>query len=210
MSIPILKSKSCAYSGTFLLILLLVFTNPVLAHHPFGIGDSLQLTTLQGLVSGIGHPLLGPDHLIFMLGITLIGLRRKTSWIFPLLAIGLSGSLFVQFQPLPDLLAPWAEALVSLTLAMEGLIILNLISTKWLLPMFALHGYLLGSTIVGAEPTPLIGYFVGLMLAQGSLLLLVTVMSQRIKHLLGANGCNLAAGILIGIGSAFSWVAIVN
>ena len=76
--------------------------------------------------------------------------------------------------------------------------------------MFALHGYLLGSTIVGAEPTPLIGYFIGLLLSQVALLLLVTQVSQKIIIWLGANGRLLTAGIWIGIGSAFSWVALFD
>ncbi len=39
--------------------------NPVFAHHPFGMGESSTLTSWQGFISGIGHPLLGPDHLLF-------------------------------------------------------------------------------------------------------------------------------------------------
>ena len=170
---------------------------------------STDLSGWQALLSGIGHPLLGPDHLLFMLGIALVGLKRSIKWIFPLLALGLAGSALVQLQPLPDLVAPWAEALVSLTLAVEGLIVLNLVSTKWLLPMFSLHGYLLGSTIVGAEPTPLIGYFSGLLLAQLFLLLLVTQSTQLVIDKFGLNGRNLFAGIWIGIGLAFSWVAVI-
>ena len=78
-----------------------------------------------------------------------------------------------------------------------------------LLPMFSLHGYLLGSTIVGAEPTQLIGYFSGLLLAQLFLLLLVTQSTQSIIDKFGLNGRNLFAGIWIGIGLAFSWVAVI-
>ena len=89
-------------------------------------------------------------------------------------------------------------------------LITHFMSSKWLLPMFASHGYLLGSTIVGAEPTPLIGYFLGLLLAQGSLLLLVTAISQRSLNWLGGNGRFITAGVWIGIGSAFSWVALVD
>lgn len=122
-------------------------------------GGTSQLSTLQGLLSGIGHPLLGPDHLIFMLAIAFVGLRKPKKWCLNLIAVGLGGSAFSQVLPLPDLLEPWAEALVSLSLAIEGLIILKYLSSQWLLPMFSLHGYLLGSTIIGAEPTPLISYF---------------------------------------------------
>ncbi len=210
MTFPFLKSKFFLASLVPLFFLLTFLADPALAHHPFGMGDSSELSAWKALLSGIGHPLLGPDHLLFMLGIALVGLKRTKKWIFPLLAVGLAGSAFVQLLPLPDGLAPLAEALVSLSLAIEGLIVLNFVSPKWVLPMFALHGYLLGSTIVGAEPTPLIGYFLGLLLAQGSLLLLVTAISQRSLNWLGGNGRFITAGIWIGIGSAFSWVALVD
>ncbi len=193
-----------------LFCLLTFLANQALAHHPFGMGDNSGLSAWQALLSGIGHPLLGPDHLLFIVGIAFVGLKKTKKWVSPLLAVGLVGSALVQLFPLPDLIAPWAESLVSLSLAIEGLIILNLVNSKWLLPMFALHGYLLGSTIVGAESSPLIGYFLGLFLSQVALLLLVTVGSQRIINWLGANGLVLTAGVWIGIGSAFSWVALVN
>lgn len=210
MTFPFLMRKYRLSILVPLFFLLTFLANPALAHHPFGMGESSELSAWQALLSGIGHPLLGPDHLLFMLGIALVGLKKTKKWVLPLLAIGLAGSAFVQLQPLPDLLAPWAEALVSLSLAIEGLIVLNLLSPKLLVPMFALHGYLLGSTIVGAEPSPLIGYFLGLLLSQVALLLLVTTTSQRIINWLGANGRLLTAGIWIGIGSAFSWVALVD
>ena len=75
--------------------------------------------------------------------------------------------------------------------------------------MFALHAYLLGITIVDAELTPLIGYFFGLFLAQGSSLLLVTATSQKGISKFDINSRNLLVGIWVGIGLEFSWVALV-
>ncbi|QNI92690.1 hydrogenase/urease accessory protein [Synechococcus sp. BOUM118] len=189
---------------------LLLIASPAFAHHPFGMGDSGALTPWQGLLSGLGHPLLGPDHLLFLLALGFVGLQRPLRWVLPLLAIGLGGSLLSQFIPLPDAVAPWAEALVSLSLAVEGLIALSMAPAAWLLPLFGLHGFLLGSTIVGAEPSPLLSYFLGLLLAQGSLLLLVTAWSQGLVERLGAQGQRLGAGIWIGIGIAFAWVALID
>ena len=183
---------------------------PASAHHPFGMGDSANLSAWQGLLSGIGHPLLGPDHLLFLLAIAFIGLKRPLAWVLPLLAVGLFGSVLSQFVPLPEAIAPWAEALVSLSLAAEGLIALTVLSAAWLLPLIAMHGFLLGSTIVGAETTPLTTYFLGLLLGQGALLLLVTAWSKGLIERLGVQGQRLGAGIWIGIGLAFSWVALVD
>ena len=184
--------------------------SPAHAHHPFGMGDSTDLTALQGLLSGIGHPLLGPDHLLFLLAIAFIGLQRPRAWVIPLLAAGLGGSVLSQFIPLPDAVAPWAEALVSLSLAVEGLMALTVASTSWLLPLVALHGFLLGSTIVGAEPTPLLTYFLGLMIGQGALLLVTTSWSKTLLGRIGAQGQRLGAGIWMGIGMAFAWVALID
>ena len=189
---------------------LLLMASPAFAHHPFGMGDSGALTVWQGLLSGLGHPLLGPDHLLFLFALGFVGLQRPLRWVLPLLAIGLGGSLLSQFIPLPDAVAPWAEALVSLSLAVEGLIALSMAPAAWLLPLFGLHGFLLGSTIVGAEPSPLLSYFQGLLLAQGSLLLLVTALSQGLVERLGAQGQRLGAGIWVGIGMAFAWVALID
>ncbi len=192
-----------------LMFLHFLLAHTALAHHPFGMGDSSEISIWQALLSGIAHPLLGPDHLLFMLGLALVGIKRTKKLVFPLLAVALAGSAFVQWQPLPEFLTPLAEGLVSLSLVIEGLIALNFLSSKWLLPMFALHGYLLGSTIYGAEPTPLLGYFSGLLIAQGSLLILVIALSEKVGLRFGLNGRNLFAGIWIGIGLAFSWVAVI-
>ena len=135
-------------------------------------GDSGALTAWQGLLSGLGHPLLGPDHLLFLLALGFVGLQRPLRWVLPLLAVGLGGSVLSQFIPLPDAVAPWAEALVSLSLAVEGLIALSLAPAAWLLPLFGLHGFDWAAPSSAAEPTPLFSYFLGLLVAQGSLLLL--------------------------------------
>ena len=206
---PLALRRPLQIAGSSLLAVLLL-ASPAFAHHPFGMGDSSALTPLQGLLSGIGHPLLGPDHLLFLLAIALIGLKRPLAWVVPLLAIGLAGSVVSQFIPLPEAIAPWAEALVSLSLAAEGLIALSVLSPLWLCPLIALHGFLLGSTIVGAEASPLFTYFLGLLLGQGALLLLVAAWSKGLLERLGAQGQRLGAGIWMGIGMAFAWVALID
>ena len=209
---PSLKPSPLLRAGLVSLpaALALSLFSPAHAHHPFGMGDSSALTPLQGLMSGIGHPLLGPDHLLFLLAIAFIGLQRPRSWVLPLLGAGLGGSVLSQFIPLSDVVAPWAEALVSLSLVVEGLMALTVASTAWLLPLVALHGFLLGSTIVGAEPTPLLTYFLGLLIGQGALLLVTTSWSKALLERLGSQGQRLGAGIWIGIGMAFAWVALID
>ncbi|MEB3277138.1 MAG: HupE/UreJ family protein [Cyanobacteriota bacterium] len=208
MSLAQASRRAAAPLMAAVLLLAALFT-PALAHHPFGLAEGASLNAWQGLASGIGHPLLGPDHLLFLLAIGFVGLARPQAWLIPLLAVGLGGSALSQLVPLPEALGPWAESLVAISLALEGLVALSVLPAGWLLPLFALHGVLLGSMVVGAEPTPLLAYFVGLLLSQGALLLVVTALSARLLRWLGHQGQRLAAGIWIGIGCAFAWGSLV-
>lgn len=180
----------------------------VFAHHPFGM-EEISLSPLQGFLSGVGHPLLGPDHLLFLVALMLVGWDQPRRWIPTLLAVGLLGSALAQVLVIPESLAVPTEALVSLSLVVEGLVILGTISTRWLYPAFALHGLMLGGTIVGAEPSPLLAYFIGLFVAQALMLLLVRRLSDPVVSLIGDQGMRLVAGIWIGIGCAFSWSMVV-
>ena len=101
---------------------------PAFAHHPFAMAEGGEMNVIQGLLSGIAHPLLGPDHLLFLLAIGFLGLKRPFVWILPLLAFALGGAALTQVLPLSSGLEPAAEALVSLSLVVEGLIALNIIS----------------------------------------------------------------------------------
>ena len=180
----------------------------VLAHHPFGM-EEISLSPLQGFLSGVGHPLLGPDHVLFLVALMLVGWDQPRRWIPTLLAVGLLGSALAQIVTIPEALVVPTEALVSLSLVVEGLVILGTLSTGWLYPAFALHGVMLGGTIVGAEPTPLLAYFIGLFVAQAAMLLLVRRFSDPVVRLIGDQGMRLAAGIWIGICCAFSWSLMV-
>jgi urease accessory protein len=191
-------------------VLVLAQVAPALAHHPFGVAEGAEINGWQGLLSGIGHPLLGPDHLLFLIALAFVGLKRPMAWTLPLLAVGLAGSSLAQVLSLPPGMTGWAEALTAMSLALEGLVALSVLPSAWLIPLFGLHGFLLGGMMVGAEPTPLLAYFAGLLLGQGALLLLVTSLSQRLLAWLGADGRRLAAGIWIGIGCALAWVALAS
>ena len=46
---------------------------PALAHHPMG--GTTPTTFMQGLLSGIGHPILGLDHLAALIAVGLVASR---------------------------------------------------------------------------------------------------------------------------------------
>ena len=204
-----LSFKRTAFLGTSLLLLTIVLAGSAQAHHPFAMGDSSELNAFQGLLSGIGNPLLGPDHLLFMVALLFLGLAKPKEWVLPLVALGLLGSGISQVIPIPAGLETAGEALVSLSLVVEGCVALNLLPTWILLPCITLHGYLLGAAITGAEPTPLVAYFAGLAIAQTSMLLVVSLISERFIKMIGISWTKILAGIWMGIGFAFAWSVVI-
>ena len=166
----------------------------------------LQPTPLSGLISGLLHPVIGPDHLLFLLALALVGLSRRLSWMLALLATGLLGSALGLL--LPGL--PGSEALVSLSLVAVGLVLFDRLPTAALLPAFALHGYVLSASVLGWSSAPLASYLVGLLLSQAALLLLSLTLLRRMADRLAGRGRQLLAAALIGIGAAWTWSALVG
>lgn len=185
--------------------LLLLAAAPASAHHLMELFHQQEPTPLAGLLSGLGHPLLGPDHLLFLLALALVGLQRSSRWMLSLLAVGLLGSLVGLMTPQ----LPGAELLVALTLVVEGLVVVGRLPAALLVPSFALHGYVLSAAVIGWEPTAIGAYLVGLLLSQGTLLLLSLGVMRQTAMALAPSTRLLLAGSLMGIGAAFSWSLLV-
>ena len=185
--------------------LALLSAAPASAHHLMELFHQDQPTVLAGLLSGLGHPLLGPDHLLFLLSLGLVGLQRSSRWIVGLLAVGLLGSAIGLVLPA----LPGAEVLVALTLVVVGLVITGRLSERLLVPCFALHGYVLSASVIGWEPSPIGAYLVGLLLSQSALLILSLAGLRRLAVRLEPSTLKLLAGVLIGAGAAFGWGLLV-
>ena len=183
---------------------LLLSAAPALAHHPM---ESLGMepSSISGLLSGLAHPLLGPDHLLFLLALALVGLKRSMRWTLGLLVVGLASSAVGLW--LPGL--PAAEALVSLSLVLEGLVIAGRLPALTLIPAFALHGYVLSASVIGWESTPIAFYFFGLLLSQALVLTASLVALRRLALDLQPVTKIALAWVLVGIGAAFTWTALV-
>ncbi|MBM5807765.1 MAG: hydantoin utilization protein A [Cyanobacteria bacterium M_surface_10_m2_179] len=186
-------------------VLALLMAGPALAHHPMQ-AMHLEPNALTGLISGLAHPLLGPDHLLFLLALALVGLQRSARWMVALLAVGLGGTALGLVLPA----WPAAELLVSLTLVLEGLVVCRRLPQLLLVPAFALHGYALSSSVIGWEATPISTYLLGLLISQALLLLVSLVGLRQVSARLDGSVRNLLAGALIGVGAAFSWTALVG
>jgi urease accessory protein len=175
------------------------------AHHLIEL-LSLPATPLAGLLSGLAHPLLGPDHLLFLAALSLVGLRQRLVWTLALLAVGLGGSVLGLL--LPGI--PGAEALVALTLIAVALVLAGRWPRWLLLPAFACHGYVLSAAVLGWNAAPVGTYLIGLLISQGLLLAAsLTLLRRGAAHLTPAARRAVAAA-LVGGGAAWTWSALIG
>jgi urease accessory protein len=142
---------------------------PAAAHHPMG--GRTPATFMEGLLSGFGHPIIGLDHLAFILAVGIAvgvtGLHLLTPFAFAAFSALGVGLHLTGFD------APGAEFLVAATVVVAGLLLLRgraVPSGLWL-ALFCVagicHGYAFGETVVGAEAAPIRAYLLGLALTQG-------------------------------------------
>ena len=150
-----------ALGGSGLLALLLA--TPALAHHPMGY--QVPATFIEGFLSGLGHPVIGLDHLAFVVAVGLLAATRAKGFILPIAFV--IAALVGTGIHLAEVSLPWAEFWISASVLAVGL----LIALGSQIPALALatlagfagifHGYAYGEAIIGATAAPLLAYLVG-------------------------------------------------
>lgn len=175
------------------------------AHHLLEI-TGLPPTPLSGLLSGLAHPVLGPDHLLFLLALSLAGLRHRVGWMLALLACGLGGSALGLILPGVAM----AEALVAFSLVVVGMVLIDRWPRGLLLPAFLLHGYVLSAAVIGWSQKPILAYLVGLLISQTLLLLASLTLLRRLATGVRIPQRQLLAAGLIGCGLAWTWSGLVG
>lgn len=160
-------NKSISLVGSVLSALVsgywLINARPVLAHHPSG--GAVPDTLMAGLMSGFGHPVIGIDHLVFVIAVGLLAITsKKLGMIIPVAfvaATALGTLVHLQSISLPSELIISASILVAgIFLAREErgnpLLLAIIIAIAGIF-----HGYAYGESIVGAETTALGAYLLG-------------------------------------------------
>ena len=167
------------------LILLALGNAPAFAHHLMG--GRTPATFTEGLLSGLGHPVIGLDHFA---AVVAVGCLAATHRVASALAIGFVVAMMAGVAlHLQGTTVPGAEILVALSVIFLGVFMLRgrEVPTGVAFAMFAvvglIHGYALGELIYGAEPTPLYAYLLGLAVIQSAIALtavqVTRVVSQR-------------------------------
>ena len=182
---------------------LLLALAPASAHHAMGGG--LPSTFGEGLLSGLGHPVIGPDHLAFLIAIGVAVGVGGLSLALPIVFVAASAigvALHVSGMALPG-----AELIVAASVIAAGILIAHgraVPLTAWA-ALFGLaglaHGYAYGESIFGAEPTPLFAYLLGLVAIQSALTIGIALIARRLGNDVSALAPRLAGAAIAGVGT---------
>jgi urease accessory protein len=169
----------------FWLLILVAAAQPAFAHHVMG--GALPQTFLQGLLSGLGHPIIGIDHLAAIVAVGCLAAREPGSVLLVIgfvVANGLGAAAHLHLGAVPA-----GEILAALSVMALGVVLVagRPLSHPVLIGLFVvsgfLHGYALGESIVGAEPQPLAAYFAGLAIIQSAIGIGAMLALPRLAHL---------------------------
>ena len=179
---------------------------PALAHHLMG--GKMPTSFGEGLLSGLGHPVLGLDHLAAVIAVgCLAATQRPGAW----LAIGYVVAMMVGAAAhVGEATVPGAEIFVAVSVIALGVLLIRKSPLRLdiVISLFAftglVHGYALGESIAGAEQTPIYGYFIGLILIQSGIVLLalaaVPLLAARkptVSRLIGGVVAGVGCGVLL-------------
>lgn len=179
----------------------LAAATPALAHHPLG-GMPME-TLAHGLLSGVGHPILGFDHLFFVAAVGIAALFTARRLLAP--AAYVAAMLLGCGLMYAGVGLPVKEAVIAVSLLVLGGALLSgrAMGTPVTLAVFAafglFHGSAFGDSIAGQEggigAAVLVGYLLGLGVAQYLVALAAGWVAER---LLGASHAAAVNARLVG------------
>jgi urease accessory protein len=180
--------------------LLLCASAPAQAHHVMG--GRTPATLLEGFLSGLGHPVIGIDHLAFIVAVGIVTGLARLQVAAPAMFIAASALGVGLHVGRIDI--PAAEMVVAASVLLAGALVAfgaTMRLSAWL-AVFSIaglfHGYAYGESIAGAEPAPLSAYLAGLVVVQAALASAIALLARRSGE--GALHPRLAGAMIAGIG----------
>lgn len=160
------------------------------AHHPFDGQTPNNLIT--GFLSGLGHPVVGLDHLTFVVASGLVAIGLQWGVIIPMAFLG--GTLLGTSFHLMAMEMPLLEVAIASSVILFGLMLVARNREESWFPVFQktavvaalgaiagiFHGYAYGEAIIGAEMTPLVAYLAGFTLIQGGIAFFAYGLGERL------------------------------
>jgi urease accessory protein len=199
-----LTAIGCGLAGLFLA------AQPALAHHVMG--GRMPVTFGEGLLSGLGHPVIGLDHFAAVVAVGCLAAAHRAGAV---LALGFVAAMMLGVAAhLGGTTVPGGELLVALTVIGLGAAVVRdpplpaAVAVALFVAAGLVHGYALGESIYGAERSPLTAYLVVLAFNQSASALAAMVATRTIAGR-GTTPVRLIGAGVAGIGLAFLMQSIV-
>lgn len=175
----LLKQKKIKSLGifSFAILLVLIIGENALAHHPMG--GKTPSNFFEGFMSGLGHPIIGLDHLTFVISSGLIAAGETLGLIIPIAFV--FSTMLGTLIHVQELNLPIPEVVIASSVIGFGVLLtikkiqqkssLNYTFILGIISAIAgiFHGYAYGEAIIGAEMTPLLAYLSGFIIIQLSI-----------------------------------------
>lgn len=202
--------KRLGFAATFLM----AGIGSAAAHHPMG--GTTPTTCMDGFLSGIGHPVIGIDHLAFIIAIGVAA--AFVSGGFGIVSAFIAASSAGVLAHVVELNLPLVELLVAGSVIVAGAALtigLTGARTGWLvLAVVAglFHGYAFGETVVGAERNVVGAYLIGLAIIQAAIAALAMLASRRFLVTAEPSriGLRTAGGALTALGLFLLVISLVE
>ncbi len=187
---------------------------PAFAHH--AMGGEAPSTFLQGFLSGLAHPVIGPDHFVFLLtaGVLAHWLKSPLLYVTPALFVmfGLAGT----GVHLAGFDLSSVEVVIALSVIVAGALVLSrrrpgLVALGLFFALAGVfHGYAYAESIIGAQSGPLVAYLAGLALTQFAVIMGVAASLRKLnawgRGSLAARAESFAGGAALVVGAV--WLAL--
>ena len=186
------------------LALVVATTGNAFAHHP--LGGAAPETMLHGFLSGVGHPIIGFDHLAFVLAIGVLATFHKHRLALPFGFV--IGTVIGSLLTLAAVTLPLTELTITLSVLFAGLIVMRgrdvSVFPATIIGALAglFHGAAYGEAVIGAETTPIIAYLAGFGLTQLAIMLAAGFVMRQIWKAASMAELKprLAGALLAGVG----------
>jgi len=177
------------------------------AHHPLGGMTPTSFT--EGFLSGLGHPVIGFDHLAFVIAVGLIAAFHRNRVLMP--AAFVAGTVGGAVLTLAAVTLPVAELVITGSVIAGGAVamrgrVTDLRMAGGLAAGAGLfHGWAYGATIIGAEITPILAYLAGFGLVQMTIAIGVATLVHTVWKALDAEALQprLAGAVVAGVGVTY-------
>ena len=207
------KAIALGYISSVLLSVSLLAASPALAHHPGG--GEIPSNFVQGFLSGVGHPVIGIDHLVFVVAIGLLAaISKKLGMVIPVAFVAATALGTVIHLQSIDL--PLAELIISASVLVMGIFLAQKKQVNWVIITAIgaiagiFHGYAYGESIIGAETTALGAYLLGFCSIQLVISAIAFYVARSIIKTPTSLWLRFAGFTISGIGLAFVSNAILG